>query len=219
MRIAMGFQDDFKQKVIDALNAKFGGNVNQMAKNMGVQQASLARYLDGLQDTLSMKQVEKALAYLGGTLYFSEVTSQDYCFVQLCDARPAAGGCSLETSGNVEKTLAFRHDWLASKTTTSPSGLCAMRIKGDSMHPTIEDADTILIDTGSAGRELIDGKIYVIRRNDSIYVKRFRQGVDKLVFLGDNREMDYQDITVQGLASETDGFAVIGRVLWSGREH
>lgn len=219
MRIAMGFKDDFRQKIEDALNLKFKGNVNAMAKSMGVQQGSLARYLDGTQKSLHLNQVEKVLTYLGGTLYFSEVSGEDYRFVQLCESRPAAGGCSLETSGSVEKTLAFRHDWLTSKTTTSPESLCAMRVKGDSMHPTIVDGDTILIDTGESGKSLVDGRIYVVRRHESIYVKRFRQGVDTLVFLGDNREMDYQDITVQNAQIENDGFAVIGRVLWSGREH
>ena len=182
MRLNMGFTLDFRHRLIMALESRFRGNVNAMAKAMGVQQASLARYLDGTQKTLNMTQVEKALDYLGGEIYFSEVAKTDYQFVKLCEARPAAGGCSLETSGSIEKTIAFRHDWLSSKTPTRHEGLSAMRVKGDSMHPTISDGDTILIDEGDSGKNLIDGKIYVVRKGESIYVKRFRQGVDKLLF-------------------------------------
>ena len=160
-------------------------------------------------------EVADVLAKIGGKIVFDETSGPEYAFLQLCEAKPSAGPCSLETSSEAEKTLAFRRDWLSSKTITSDEKLCLMRVKGDSMLPTIADGDTILVDAGDICA-LREGRVYVVRKGESIYVKRFRQGVDKYLFMGDNRDMDYQDLAVD--MRHMDGFAVIGRVIWVGRE-
>ncbi|QIL83907.1 helix-turn-helix transcriptional regulator [Diaphorobacter sp. HDW4A] len=48
---------------------------------------------------------------------------------------------------------------------------------GDSMSPTFEDGDIVLVDTGMLDARAIDG-IYVIEANERLYIKRVRQRID-----------------------------------------
>lgn len=147
----------------------------------------------------------------GGEGDFSE-----YAFIPRALAKPAAGGGSLETSGETEGALAFRREWIGRKTRTSPERLRVMTVVGDSMSPTIEDGDIVLVDEGVKVEELREGRVYVIRKGENIYVKRFRQGIDKYLFMGDNRDRAEKDVIVE--MDDCDDFAIIGRALWAGKE-
>ena len=147
---------------------------------------------------------------------FSIVSDAEYAFVPRALARPAMGGGSLQTSGETEGALAFRREWISRKTRTSPERLRVMLAEGESMHPTIDNNDIVLVDEGGQGKELIEGRVYVIRKGEEIFVKRFRKGVGELLFMGDNRGTEYHDVKVR--PGDEDGFAVIGRVLWAGKE-
>ena len=188
-------------------------NQEGVAAILGFSQPTISRILKDEWDKPA--DVQKVLGLLGGKVVFDKATGPEYSFVRLCEARPAAGSCSMETSGEVESSMAFRKDWLYSRTRTSHDKLCLMRPRGDSMRPTIQDGDIVLIDP-DVSTGLSDNKIYVVRKGRSIFVKRFRQGIDELLFIGDNPEMSYQNLTID--MHEINDFAVIGRVLWIGRE-
>ncbi|KAF0235086.1 MAG: hypothetical protein FD177_245 [Desulfovibrionaceae bacterium] len=140
--------------------------------------------------------------------------SGEYAFIRKALARPTAGGGSLETSGETEGGLVFQLAWLKQRTTSSPDRLRVMHVQGDSMSPTIEDGDVVLVDEGKA--ELVPDRVYVVRKGEEIYVKRFRKTPDVLLFMGDNRARDFEDVKV--FPGDVNGFAVIGRVLWAGKE-
>ena len=91
-------------------------------------------------------------------------------------------------SENMEDYYAFRKNWL-SRVATSPSRLVLMRINGNSMSPTLEDSDTVMIDTGR--RDIKEGMIYALRVDHSVMIKRlsFRVG-GKVLIISDNRH-DY----------------------------
>ena len=212
----MEFKDVLKTKIREEVERTFGSSVNAFAKTIGVQQPSLSRFLAGGQDSLHFDAVQKILSYIGGELSFETTRSHEYAFIRRVEARPSAGGGSLETSDGVHSRIAFRVDWLVSRTTTSPEQISAMVVPSDSMLPTFGTGDIILVDEGDAGRELIDGKIFVVRVGEEIYVKRYRKGVGKMLFLSDNQEMRYQDFEVSH--GDPDGFHIYGRVFWTGRE-
>lgn len=212
----MGFVENFLDELIAARDSRFGGVNQKMAKAAEYDPTNLGRILRG-EKTSWLSSLGR-LADAAGLVVTqkSAVTGGDYAFIQIAEAKPSAGGGSLETSGKTEGSLAFRRDWLGSKTRTSPERLRVMFVAGDSMSPTIAHGDVVLVDEGGQGKELSEGKVYVIRKGDEIFVKRYRRGVGKQLFLGDNRETHYNDVEV--LPGEEDGFEVIGRVLWAGKE-
>lgn len=76
-----------------------------------------------------------------------------------------------------------------------------MRVTGDSMSPTIQVKNTVLIDTGR--KAVKEGAIYAIRIDSTVLIKRlsFRLG-GKIVIISDNRrefdpyEGDIQDLHI-----------------------
>lgn len=80
---------------------------------------------------------------------------------------------------------------------------------GDSMEPTFNDGDILLVD-GGVQVVLVDG-IYVLEANDRLYIKRVRQRIDG------NYEISSDNQSVKTVDVLTDGSAhvnVKGRVIW-----
>lgn len=91
-----------------------------------------------------------------------------------------------------------------------PSNLSLIRVRGDSMSPTLDDGDEILVQ-GASGAPLEDG-IHVIRMDGTLMVKRIAMGPGgRISVLSDNPAYrDWPDT----LLSEVD---FVGRVVWMGR--
>lgn len=81
------------------------------------------------------------------------------------------------------------------------------------MFPTLADGDDIMVDRSASGTSLQDG-IYVLRRDDTLTVKRIavHPGSKKITISSDNNaypswpDCDPADVDV------------IGRVVWAGRK-
>lgn len=212
----MGFYEELISGLKRAVVEKFDNKPSRLAGLAKAHTSTVTRIIDGERSTWleSMSRIADAAGLIVSD---RGITSGDeYAFIPRAKAKPAAGGGSLETSGETEGALAFRREWLGRRTRTSPEKLRVMIVAGDSMSPTVDDGDIVLVDEGVRKEPLKDGLIYVIRKEDEIFIKRFRKGVGELLFLGDNRARDYQDVKVR--PGEEDGFAVIGRVLWAGKE-
>jgi phage repressor protein C with HTH and peptisase S24 domain len=212
----MGFHEDMIHNLDFALKKRFDSKPYRLAKAAGTHSTTLGRILDG-ERSKWLKALGK-IADAAGLKVVSEdeFHGPEYAFIRKAQARPAAGGGSLETSGETEGGLAFRLEWLRTRTPASPDRLRVMEISGDSMAPTINHGDVVLVDESDNARELGEDRVYVVRKGEGIYVKRFRRAPDALIFMGDNRARDYQDVRV--VPGDEDGFAVIGRVLWAGKE-
>jgi len=135
-------------------------------------------------------------------------------FIPKVQARLSAGTGSLEVDASVDGFFAFRSDWIRKK--GCPNQMVLMTVTGDSMSPTIQNGDMVLINQGQ--REVIAGAIYAIGVDDSVLVKRLDKRPGKIVLVSDNRdayapqELDMTDEIVR------DSLRVIGRVLWWCRE-
>ena len=109
--------------------------------------------------------------------------------------------------------FAFDERWLKALTTTAPDRLSIVRVEGDSMAPTLNAGDDILVDLGDCGDRLRDG-IYVLRVDDALIVKRLALNPfgRRVTVQSDNPS--YADWPDCGL----DELNCIGRVIWSGRK-
>ena len=107
----------------------------------------------------------------------------------------------------------FDERWLKALTPTPAANLSIVRVEGDSMSPTLNDGDDILVDLGDAVERLRDG-IYVLRAEDALVVKRLALSPmgRRVTVQSDNPA--YPDWPDCGL----DKIHCIGRVIWSGRK-
>lgn len=126
--------------------------------------------------------------------------------------RAAAGAGSIPGSEAGKPYFGFEERWLRSLTGSPPNRLSVIRVEGDSMSPTLNAGDDILVDLGDCGDRLRDG-IYVLRVDDSLVVKRLAlQPVGRRVTVqSDNPAYpDWPDCSI-------DDLNCIGRVIWAGR--
>jgi phage repressor protein C with HTH and peptisase S24 domain len=137
--------------------------------------------------------------------------AETYDWVPMVEARASAGGGSLETGERILGYYAFRRDWLAGKGTIRTMRL--MRVTGESMRPTLQDEDVVLVDLSQ--RDILAGKIYAVRMDDEMVVKRLEKKPGKLVLLSDNRAL-YEPLEIS--LAEYANVEVLGRVIWMARE-
>jgi hypothetical protein len=124
----------------------------------------------------------------------------------------SAGAGAVASTERVGPYFAFDEHWLRTLTGSSASKLSIIRVEGDSMAPTLNSGDDILVDLGDRMERLRDG-IYVMRADDVLVVKRL--AVDptgrRVTIQSDNPAYpDWPDCDI-------DAIHGIGRVIWAGR--
>ena len=85
----------------------------------------------------------------------------------------------------------------------------AIKVHGDSMHPTIKENDIIFVATNM--REIQDNKVYVIRYDDEIRVKRlFKRRGEKVLIRSDNSIYPDEEVSIHD-----EAIAVLGQVIYN----
>ena len=122
----------------------------------------------------------------------------------------SAGPGAIDTEDNLAGKIGFDEKWLKSLA-RDPAALSMIRVSGDSMAPTLEDGEDIMVDASAAKLPLRDG-IHIIRMDDELLVKRLARGPGgRLSILSDNPAWpDWEDVMAGDVT-------VIGRVVWAGR--
>ncbi len=124
----------------------------------------------------------------------------------------ASAGAGASVDGEaVEGEVAFDPKWLRDLG-ADPRALSIIRVEGDSMAPTLDDGDDILVDGGDAAARLRDG-IYVLRMDDVLMVKRVARapGQGRISVISDNPHYRSWDDLPMGSVQ------LVGRVVWTGR--
>ena len=133
----------------------------------------------------------------------------DFVFISQVSGRIGAGG-GLVPDNTIEMRIAFRRDWIQRK--GSPKNMSLIRVAGDSMEPTLQSGDVVLIDHS---RDYVDphGGIYAIVMEDEIVLKRLQvlYPTRKIKVISDNSRYQPSEI-------EPDQIKINGKVIWFGRE-
>lgn len=115
----------------------------------------------------------------------------------------------------VVSTMRVNRDWLRGHTTfTTEKNLALITGYGDSMRPTFDDGDVLLVDRGVSAVKI--DAVYVLALDDELYVKRLQRRPDgSVLMISDNRA--YEPLLIENGARAK--FAVLGRVIlvWNAR--
>lgn len=140
------------------------------------------------------------------------ITLDGHEFIPLYNVDVSAGPGEIPIDESVREYLPLKVAWLKAELHTGVANLFLMPVRGDSMEPVIRKGDIILVDRSE--ERVRDDDIYVIRREGFLSVKRLqlRPG-GKIQVISENKS--YPDYTV--VLAHTDDFAIVGRVIWYGR--
>ncbi|MDR0467484.1 MAG: helix-turn-helix domain-containing protein [Campylobacteraceae bacterium] len=80
-----------------------------------------------------------------------------------------------------------------------------IRVKGDSMSPTINDGDLVFVDKKNI--DVVSGKIYVIKIENEVFIKRLLKIPGQIIVRSDNKDT-YPDFNFK------EDCVIIGRVIY-----
>jgi phage repressor protein C with HTH and peptisase S24 domain len=128
------------------------------------------------------------------------------------EVRASAGHGAFSVPESSSDSMGFSERLLRELAGGDLAGLSMIKVVGDSMAPTLNDGDDIMVNRLDAAPRLRDG-IYVIRMGDGLLVKRIAREVDRrlVTIISDNGAYPAWPGT------SLKDIAVIGRVVWSGK--
>ena len=125
----------------------------------------------------------------------------------------SAGPGKIVTEEVGKPYFGFDERWLKALTPSTPANLSIVKVEGDSMSPTLNDGDDILVDLGDSSDRLRDG-IYVLRVIDALLVKRLALHPMRRRVTVQSDNPAYPDWPDCDLGE----INCIGRVIWAGRK-
>jgi len=204
-------EPDAQRTALEALIAENGTSLTELSRLLGRNAAYLQQYLvRGTPRLLS--EADRALlaryfgvaeARLGGPELEGLVE------VARLDVGASAGPGGLVEGETRRRRGAQFSPELLRALGVRPEAASMIRVQGDSMMPTLEDGDEILVDRD---RRRIEGRggVFVIRLDGELMVKRLRTGVGGIEVISDNPDWDTRVVPAKALD-------VVGRVAWLGR--
>lgn len=139
---------------------------------------------------------------------------EKYAFIPQYSAKAAAGIGHENPHVESLATLAFKREWLKIKG-VNPKHLIVIYADGDSMYPTINDHDVLLLDTSKT--EPADGQVFVLTSADkgAIVKRLIKTPLGGWIIRSDNDDCDdYADVMLT--RSEVNEHRIIGKVIWRG---
>ena len=207
------------RKVFERLCAERGEDFAGLSRLLGKNPAYIQQYIRrGTPKRLKEEERRKLARYFGvaeSVLGGPEEGGPVGGLVPVPRAmvRASAGPGAFPAEEQAKPYFAFDERWLRALTGASADDLSIIKVEGDSMSPTLNDGDDILLDRRGCTEQLRDG-IYVLRVDDSLLVKRLAIHPlgSRVTVQSDNP--NYPDWPDCGL----DEIHCIGRVIWAGRK-
>lgn len=208
------------RKALERLCAERGEDFAGLSRFLGKNPAYIQQFIRrGTPRRLKEDERRKLAHYFGvaesllGGPPHSEPQYSGLVPVTRVTVRASAGPGALPQDERGHPYFAFDDRWLRALTASGTESLSIIRVEGDSMAPTLNDGDDILIDRAECDEALRDG-IYVLRVDDSLLVKRLAiHPLGKRVTVQSDNPA-YPDWPDCGM----DDVHCIGRVIWAGRK-
>ena len=208
------------RKALERLCAERGEDFAGLSRFLGKNPAYIQQYIRrGTPRRLKEDERRKLARYFGvsermfGGPAESDLPPAGLVPVNRVLVRASAGPGALPGAEQAQPYFAFDERWLKALTSSKPDDLSVIRVEGDSMAPTLNDGDDILVDRAGCSEALRDG-IYVLRVEDSLLVKRLAihpMGKRVTVQSDNPAYPDWPDCSL-------DDVHCIGRVVWAGRK-
>jgi len=206
--------------VLERLCAERGEDFAGLSRLLGKNPAYIQQYIRrGTPRRLHEDERRKLARYFGvaesllGGLGDGVEVPAGMVAISRSAVRASAGPGAIPAGEAGQPYFAFDRRWLKALTGASADYLSIVRVEGDSMAPTLNDGDDILIDRRDAGEPIHDG-IYVLRVDERLLVKRLAvhpMGRHVTVQSDNPASRDRPDCGI-------DDVHCIGRVIWAGRK-
>lgn len=182
-----------------------------MAGDATPSATALARIAEATQKPMDWFFDRSAMALSGVTsITGGQPYEADIVRIPILDVTAGAGSGEENDSEEVVAQLPFPAGFLR-RLRINPACVRAIRVRGDSMEPTIPDGVLVLVD--ERAKNLIDGRVYALRGPFGLRLKRLQRQTDgSVILISDNRELYHPEHLRADEAAQID---VVGRVFWT----
>ena len=188
-------------------------------------QARIGNYENGVREPSidDLKKIARALGTSVAHLIGEEPTHPnqselmaDYALIPQYSAKGAAGNGFENAHVEVKGELVFKVDWLRRMHLRAET-LHVIYVSGDSMEPTINDGDVVLIDGSQVTPE--DGQIYAIRRPDGeLIIKRLMRNLPSGWIIASDNPLRSHYYGIETTDSEMEQLQIVGKAVWHAGE-
>ena len=208
---------DLTERIRTAIDES-GKSMSAIAREMGITPQAVRAYKEGISspsmdrlDALA-KATGKSSEWMHLGIGAKENSQDGIISVPLLEVNASAGTGCINFSEQVVRRVDFNKDWLRQNVRYSNENhLDLISASGDSMEPTINSGDILLVDHGV--NEVLYDSIYVALVNGELYVKRFQRTPSRcLLMISDNPKYKSFELKPE------DEVQIIGRVVyyWTG---
>ena len=112
--------------------------------------------------------------------------------------------------------LAFETNWLQTEFPNSFENLLLTQVIDESMEPTLQVGDLVLVDTNDRDLETVSHGIYLLKLDNRLLIKRLQCVADNTLRLLSDHPA-YEAFSIQ-LSETPSGLSLMGKVVWFGRK-
>jgi phage repressor protein C with HTH and peptisase S24 domain len=195
--------------------ATFVGGPKQLSERSGLSRAVIGKYLSGKSDPSRQRLVKLANA-AGVSIRWlvtgeGEMSRDDQSFVFMPggEIKDRSAGEPAVSGDQIVDHLALRADWVREALRADPNRVALIEARRDSMAPTINDGDLLLVEV-SGDPFALDG-IYVIIRPDGLAAKRLVKRIDGTFEIRSDNPLYGCEV------ARPEALKILGRVIWHGR--
>ncbi|MDK1290526.1 XRE family transcriptional regulator [Pseudoalteromonas umbrosa] len=211
----------FSRRFVTLVEQFSGGNKRQFAELTGKSPSHIYRICQGLgrpstaylEHLYSLFSVD--LNWLLTGVQAADTPAQhsqeDLLVVPKLDVEASAGFGAINGQEDVTEQFALNKRWLQSQLGVHSDRLAFVSVRGDSMLPTLEHGDMVLVDLSQ--QQPSKAGVYIIQTQDGLMAKRLQQKSDHIAVISDNP--DYPSWQINSQNAEHHGVA--GRIVWCGR--
>jgi phage repressor protein C with HTH and peptisase S24 domain len=199
-----------------------------IADRSGLSEHHISQIKIGMRKNIRVSTIEKFVQAIGISYeeFFNEpapvekelerkrkkqkVAFDEFSFIRHYNVVASAGGGTVVDEETVDKHLAFRTEWIRTFLNANPDDLFLLDVTGDSMYPTLNNGDLVLVDKSKV-KPMNDG-IFIFRLDGDLLIKR----IERLITGGylvksDNPRYGQYEI------SPGENAQIFGRVVWFAR--
>lgn len=181
----------------------------QLASALGVSSEYL---LSGKEYIEKNKGSLEDFVVIGGGTSGEIPSKEEYCLIPKFNISGSCGSGSIIDNVDIKGGLVFSQSWIAAQGLSEES-LVVISAVGDSMYPTIENDQVLLVDTND--KVIRSSKIYFLCIDGEHYIKRLINMITHWVIRSDNPDkQQYPDIEIS--SENMNLIQVEGRVVWRG---
>jgi len=196
-------------KKIKLARKKMGKSLQEFSHEIGISLAKLSRIEKGEVEPGAF-DLFKISQIIGENIeYLYNLKTASFVYIPLVEGKISAGNGIIPNNVVID-FLAFRSDWIKKK--GNPERMVLIQVSGDSMYPTLQNGDLVMIDLD---KKYLDpqGGIYAITVGEEIMVKRLQTlpAKGKIKIISDNKLYESYEMNPENVI-------INGKVIWFGRE-